>query len=572
MFKESKAYIEKPNIVVYFPTALGGQGSGGVYQVSARAEVKGLDQSLAQAMVAEALFDMDSDGNKACFYADDEHYEALYEAQQRCADLAAKASAQCLNGVDRDGSYESELDIAQVWGQWCAFSPDDSDSVGLSYGIAVFLSWWQQNLQRTLCDKGHWPVFATGHIQGAGTVTPVTGLEEKAGGILSFLASSDMESRPFWFFYHTEEVPESGSQFEALLQHPQCHGVQVSSLVECLLCLTGDDSSYFDSNWSPFKGLSSYGFYDQYSYAGRETVAEAFAKKLLGLSNTPGTSPKRLAVVYAPSGRGKSSFMAAGVAPQIRHMTTSQTERFYFFRTTPSQAWQHQNTVPDDKLTESINGLLIQTGSEATFPTLDNTAGIFNDLVQQLSVLTSQQSEEPIPSTVFICFDQFEELFDNTQVGREDKAAILYHINTLATCSPHLHIAITLKQEYLGEIAEHFDDEQLIKQHLPAMEVSHWQKSIDRLMTYAGVKFEPRGDVYEKDLRDILVDEAAKAGKDNAPMLSFLLQQLYDKSAGKSKITYQDYLTVTQATTETMESGYLSHCGRNRRGNQSEGG
>ena len=86
------------------------------------------------------------------------------------------------------------------------------------------------------------------------------------------------------------------------------------------------------------------------------------------------------------------------------------------------------------------------------------------------------------------------------------------------------------------------------------MEVSHWQKSIDRLMTYAGVKFEPRGDVYEKDLRDILVDEAAKAGKDNAPMLSFLLQQLYDKSAGKSKITYQDYLTVTQATTETTES------------------
>ena len=288
----------------------------------------------------------------------------------------------------------------------------------------------------------------------------MTGLEEKAGGILSFLASSEMGSGPFWFFYHTEEKPEAGSQFEALLQHPQCHGVQVSSLVECLLCLTGDDSSYFDSNWSPFKGLSSYGFYDQYSYAGRETVAEAFARKLLGQSNTSETSSKRLAVVYAPSGRGKSSFMAAGVAPQIRHLTTSQTARFYFFRTTPSQAWQHENTVPDDALTEGINGLLIRTGSKTTPPTITNTAGIFNDLVQQLSVLTSQQSEEPVPSTVFICFDQFEELFGNTQVSREDRATILQYINTLATSSPHLHIAITLKQEYLGEIAEHFDDEQ----------------------------------------------------------------------------------------------------------------
>jgi hypothetical protein len=184
---------------------------------------------------------------------------------------------------------------------------------------------------------------------------------------------------------------------------------------------------------SPFKGLASFEEGDAPLFFGRQT------ERRLCLANF---KANRLTVLYAPSGVGKTSLLAAGVVPDIRKNARRADEN-----SPPSQAVLLMNTWTDNPLgrLEGMIDAAMQDGSlpiEKLEPGLESRVAAWSKWMR---------------GPVLLILDQFERLY----TGRLDPKIIDGFIEELAglvDCSDfRVNLLLSVREDSLS-VLDHLGD------------------------------------------------------------------------------------------------------------------
>ncbi len=186
---------------------------------------------------------------------------------------------------------------------------------------------------------------------------------------------------------------------------------------------------------NPFPGPQPYRSADRHRFHGREALVQKLANQLLARPCT---------TIFGPSGAGKSSLMQAGVIPFL--------EETLDFRIVRVDAWPpHQ--APLSWLVRTIFTDLELGTAPVDKPALE--------ALDQAMVLADERSEQPI----LLYLDQLEQLLFSDRP--EDEAeSLLAGVNRLARVQrPALHIALSLREDYLGRFRDRARDRKELLAH-----------------------------------------------------------------------------------------------------------
>ncbi|HRI63028.1 MAG TPA: SUMF1/EgtB/PvdO family nonheme iron enzyme [Polyangium sp.] len=186
---------------------------------------------------------------------------------------------------------------------------------------------------------------------------------------------------------------------------------------------------------NPFPGPQPYRSADRRRFHGREALVQKLANQLLARPCT---------TIFGPSGAGKSSLMQAGVIPFL--------EETLDFRVVRVDAWP-PHEAPLSWLVRTIFTDLDLGTAPVDKPALE--------ALDQAMVLADERSEQPI----LFYLDQLEQLLFSDRP--EDEAeSLLAGVNRLARVQrPALHIALSLREDYLGRFRDRARDRKELLAH-----------------------------------------------------------------------------------------------------------
>jgi hypothetical protein len=209
----------------------------------------------------------------------------------------------------------------------------------------------------------------------------------------------------------------------------------------------------------PYKGLSPYGPTDRPLFAGRELDVE-LCTRLLGMRAT------RMLVLQGPTGSGKTSFLRAGLIPELE-----ASRRGYFVPSDPTGEVPRSLFVRSTShpLAELARAVFELAGGGFTFQT--NTDPISVDLTEARlgcdDAITFQDGAENtpnmlvnslvllarrLPETLVLVVDQAEEMFtlEPGRNGQRPRDAFFDFIALLGQTPLDLKLIISLRTEYYG--------------------------------------------------------------------------------------------------------------------------
>lgn len=176
-------------------------------------------------------------------------------------------------------------------------------------------------------------------------------------------------------------------------------------------------------------------------------------------------------------------------------------------------------------------------------PALDMDHVIFRPGADPLGVLESAK-DRPL-----IVVDQFEELFTLT---RDDavRKKFIFHLLKIAK---EKKIVITLRSDFMGEVAEYRELNEEIQNHLenvPPMDSDELLRAIERQANVVGLRFE--ADLSQQILDDVEGEPGAM------PLLQHALWELWNRRHGRNlrASEYRAFGGVKQAITSTAEKVY----------------
>lgn len=178
---------------------------------------------------------------------------------------------------------------------------------------------------------------------------------------------------------------------------------------------------------NPYKSLNPFTEADANDFFGRKAQIKALMERIEGMRTL---TPRFLALVGA-SGSGKSSLMRAGLIPALHQERVHTNNNWYITRTQPG-------ADPIGNLAEALNQVAIYL-----------VDGLTESLkVDENGISKAAQKLLPSDATLYICIDQFEELFTNTvdEAVRRQYLHMLYE----AANNPDVptHIIITLRADF----------------------------------------------------------------------------------------------------------------------------
>ncbi|WP_089945275.1 nSTAND1 domain-containing NTPase [Candidatus Entotheonella palauensis] len=183
---------------------------------------------------------------------------------------------------------------------------------------------------------------------------------------------------------------------------------------------------------SPYKGLQPYGREDQENFFGREVEKDILIGRILS---------HQLTLLYAATGAGKSSLLAAAVIPELEDLGGEDLDAVYH------RSWLGN---PTEAIRESIRQTLHRRKkiAEADLPSLDG------DTLTELLRQCEPYASEPL----VLILDQFEELFryHADQPYFPDVIAQLAQVMT----DPSLPVAVVLsmREDFLAELSVFRED------------------------------------------------------------------------------------------------------------------
>jgi len=256
------------------------------------------------------------------------------------------------------------------------------------------------------------------------------------------------------------------------------------------LCL-GQTPLAYDSR-SPFRGLESFRPEDAAYFFGREALTQKLVQKL---------KEHPFLAVLGASGSGKSSLVLAGLIPAL-----------------------------------SVPYAVFRPGAEP-----------LSELEKALALLPSPAGREAGGEALLVV-DQFEELF--TLSAPKQRQGF---ISRLLEQSHRLRVVITLRADFLGEVASYRQLNDEVQRHLeniPPMDEAELRRAMEGQAGYAGLRF-------ESDLSQQMLDDVA--GEPGAmPLLQHALWTLWTRRHGRwlRAEEYREFGGVTQAIASTAETVY----------------
>jgi hypothetical protein len=275
----------------------------------------------------------------------------------------------------------------------------------------------------------------------------------------------------------------------------------------------------WDSMRSPFPGLLAFDEDDAAVYFGRDDDIRQLIERLNARRAQGGA---KMVVLLGASGSGKSSLMRAGALPRLKR------DQRNWIVVPPFRPQLH----PIDEVAQAIAVTLGHSGSwrrlreELRSNPSERT---LSDLARDLRAAHGANSAH-----ILISIDQGEELFGTAEPTEAQRFWTV--LNFMLTEHLPFIVLIGLRSDYLGQL-----------QLAPGLTAA-----IDNFLLKPLPPDRVR-DIIEGPARvaGIEVDNAMMAaaikdaGTDDAlPLLAFVLRELYDRCAGRNRLTYEAYRSI----------------------------
>ena len=431
-----------------------------------------------------------------------------YDEQQSYVNSAAIASYISLNKLEQRNRYRASVSIQSITGNDYSFTKGSSSS-GLGYALALFESWWNVVLKKP--SQFACPVFATGEILTSGTVNKISHLSEKLDAVCTYVENNKESFQQFYICFpmgNDDEVSDSTREDITKLG-----GIllPVNRLQELLATLLGND---YDGDplgrWEPFKGLNSFDYEDSVRFFGRDKDVTRLYDDL--------KKNNGLLIVAGASGSGKSSLIKAGLIPRLEQ----EGNLNHWAYTTPTKAVSENGILGFILDQCSITWGLVEQGV-----VVDDLVSRFNVSIEE-GIAHLQPYITDQEKRCLLYFDQYEEVFSQSNQDIHSITRDLKLIDALARQFESMDIVLALRNEYLGRLLDnHALSSPVISNIASQISPDGWQAIVHEQAQFSGINFETdeAGNALDK-----AIIEQALGTQYALPMVEFLLEQLYRKA------------------------------------------
>lgn len=269
---------------------------------------------------------------------------------------------------------------------------------------------------------------------------------------------------------------------------------------------------------SPFPGLRAFDEKDAPVYFGRGRDTDGLIGRL--------TKGARFIAVVGVSGSGKSSLVAAGLKPRLKHNAIQGSRNWRWIRFTPGELGENPFVA-------------LAAGCKPAFARRNLTP---RDAAERLAAdhtvleewVGLMLEDAPEWSELVLFVDQFEELFTVVKPSyRVPFSELLAHAADL----PRLRTVVTLRADFYHRCVELIALAGLLRTGsypLAAAGVGALYEMITRPVERAGLSFEP------PDLPNRILDDS---GNDPGalPLMAFALAELYERRSDEGQLTADAY-------------------------------
>jgi len=445
-----------------------------------------------------------------------------FEEQEKYLSTAATAAYVSLNKLDQRQRFRASINLTPINSNSFNFIAGSSSS-GLGYALAMFQAWWKVALHKT--EDFNYPVFATGEILPSGQVNAIGHLTEKIAALCTYVENNRSSIDRFYFCYPESNDDEVSSNELNRIEELGGMICPVARLQDALGILLGD--SYNGDplgRWQPFKGLSSFNYEDSVRFFGR---AKDIDRLYDDLQQNNG-----LLIVSGPSGAGKSSLIKAGLIPKLE----SNNKSFYWATTTPSDLI---NSSVLDFILEQLIVAWSLTSKEISLDVLKQAFEVSVD--SGVSLLTANLTSESPRCLLY--FDQYEEVFSQSDQTIESITLNLKLIDELAKKIENLDMVLALRNEYLGKLLDNqVFRSPIISNVTSQLSSQSWYDIVHEQAAFSGIVFEENE---QGQTLDRIIIEEALITPYALPMVGFLLEQLHLYSITKGNdqkvLVFSDY-------------------------------
>jgi WD40 repeat protein len=276
------------------------------------------------------------------------------------------------------------------------------------------------------------------------------------------------------------------------------------------------NSFEWDSRQPPYRGLMSFRAEDAAVFFGRDDAISEVLERLRGKLER---GLARCVAVVGPSGSGKSSVVRAGVIPRLRLLNEQWVTTDPF---TPGAA---PLSALARVLAIALDG---STGRrEELTESIQRAPWELAEIARDLCAMTGGAQD-----SVLLILDQAEELITRAPADERIKLAEVLQ-NSLQHGAP-LRVLLTLRSEFLGAFSQDpalapFIEHPLV---LGSLDRSRLPEVIEGPAQRAGLHFDP-------GLVQRIVEDTR--GGDALPLLSYTLQQLFERRTPAGLITAPSY-------------------------------
>lgn len=290
--------------------------------------------------------------------------------------------------------------------------------------------------------------------------------------------------------------------------------------------------------WSgnPYKGLLSFGIEDEPIFFGRSAALNEIERELFAQCSSD--EPRLSSIIISgESGAGKSSFVKAGLLPDLLRTTVFPKSQVEYRIVTPGQLKGHLCNGLWRTLKEILPTLPeLAYQSVADVPFAEMVATALKNAIQKRAEETGLR---PVPLLVV---DQLEETFTHAEITEGERAEFAKLLSSLQKSNSIL-LAFTIRSDFYQSLTSCGEWLAVKKASLlcdlPRMTVDEYKQVISAPAELAGYKWEQdkRGGRW---LNEVILDDAIRQ-QVPLPLLEFALADIVERSGGKRSLSFSAY-------------------------------
>lgn len=289
-------------------------------------------------------------------------------------------------------------------------------------------------------------------------------------------------------------------------------------------------------NGNPYKGLLSFGIEDEAIFFGRSAVLNELERELFAQCSSD--EPRLPSVIVSgESGAGKSSFVKAGLLPDLLRTTVFPKSRVECRIATPGQ-FRNQ---PCEGLWLLLKEILpeLPDMSQISVPDMRFAETIANALQNAIQKRIEETGLRPVP---LLIVDQLEEIFTHADVTEGERTEFAKLLSALQKSNSAL-LVFTIRSDFYQNLTSGGEWLAIKKDallcDLPRMTVDEYRQVITAPAELAGYKWE-RDERGGRRLDEVILDDAVKQ-QVPLPLLEFALSDIVECSGDETALTFSAY-------------------------------